>query len=210
MAESDPIRILIADDHTIVREGLAALLGMQEDMTVVAQAANGKEAVGLYRDCRPDVVLMDLRMPETDGVAAIDAIREEFPAARFIVLTTYDGDADIYRGLRAGAQGYLLKDVPHATMLSAIRAVHGGRMHIPPEVAGKLAQYVSRTPLTEREIDVRRLVADVKSIQVVGEALFITESTIKTHVNSILTKLGASDRTQAVTLAVRRGILQLD
>jgi two-component system, NarL family, response regulator len=210
MNKENAIRLLIVDDHTMVREGLAALLGMEEDMQVVGQADNGRDALERYRELRPDVTLMDLRMPQMDGVQAIETIRSEFPAARFIVLTTYDGDVDIYRGLRAGAQGYLLKDVPSQQMLLSIRAVHAGQICIPSEVAAKLAGYVTTLQLTAREIEVLRLVAAGKSNQEIGTALFIAEGTVKAHIGSILNKLDASDRTQAVMVALKRGILHLE
>jgi two-component system, NarL family, response regulator len=210
MSKENAIRLLIVDDHTTVREGLAALLEMEDDILVVGQADNGREAIERYHTLQPDVTLMDLRMPEMDGVTAIETIRSEFPAARFIVLTTYDGDVDIYRGVKAGAQGYLLKDVPREVMLLSIRAVHAGQMCIPSEVAAKLAGYVTTLQLTEREIEVLRLVAAGKSNQEIGAALFIAEGTVKAHVGSILNKLGASDRTQAVMVALKRGILHLE
>nr|CAA9281180.1 Two-component transcriptional response regulator, LuxR family [uncultured Armatimonadetes bacterium] len=208
--KENPIRILITDDHPVVREGLAAMIERRPDMTVVGEAGNGLEAVERFRSCQPDVALMDLRMPEMDGVEAITAIRREFPAARIIVLTTFDGDEDIYRGLRAGARGYLLKDAGREGLLEAIRAVHAGQSWIPPDVASKLAERVTGPDLTAREMDVLSLLAQGRSNQAIAALLFISEATVKTHVNSILTKLGVADRTQAVTTALRRGIVHLE
>lgn len=204
------IRILVADDHTVVREGLVAILEQEEDLTVVGEASDGKEAVERFRAVGPDVTLMDLRMPQMDGVAAITEIREASPQARIIVLTTYDGDEDIYRGLHAGAQGYLLKDADRGALLEAIRSVHAGRTHISPEVAMKLASRVSRRDLTPREQEVLELMAAGKSNHEIAAALFIGEATVKTHVNSILAKLDVNDRTQAVTTALRRGLVRLE
>ena len=204
------IRLLIADDHAIVRDGLAAMMEQHDDMTVVGEASNGREAVERFQTLRPDVTLMDLRMPDMDGVEAIITIREVFPDARILVLTTYDGDEDIYRGLRAGAKGYLLKDAGRDRLLDAIRAVHAGRTHIAPDIAAKLAERMSGPELTAREREVLHLLAKGGSNQEIGATLFITESTVKTHINSILTKLQVPDRTQAVTTALRRGLVQLE
>jgi two-component system NarL family response regulator len=210
MSKEHAIRLLIADDHCVVREGLAALIELQPDMTVVGEASNGREATELFHSRLPDVTLMDLRMPQMDGVEAITTIREAFPAARIIVLTTYHGDEDIYRGLRAGAKGYLLKDAGREALLEAIRAVHAGQTRIPPDVAAKLVARMSGPELSAREREVLRLMAAGNSNQEIGAALFITEATVKTHVNNILSKLGVSDRTQAVTTALRRGIVHLE
>jgi len=205
------IRILIADDHPVVREGVAAMIERRPDMTVVAEAATGREAVAAYRAAQPDVVLMDLRMPEMTGVEAIGAIRGEFPGARIIVLTTYDGDEDIYRGLQAGARAYLLKDAPRDELLDAIRAVHAGQSRIPPAVAARLAERVLAGPqLTPRELEVLRGIVAGRSNKEIGAALNIGEGTVKAHVNNILGKLGVNDRTQAVTTALQRGIVHLD
>jgi len=205
-----PIRILIADDHPVVRQGLAAIIASERGMTVVAQARDGREAVELFRRERPHVALIDLKMPEMDGVATITAIREEFPRAALLVLTTYDRDEDIYRSLRAGAKAYLLKDTPPAELLEAIRAVYIGQRHLPPEIAEKLAEHVMYPDLTERELEVLRLMAKGLSNREIGADLFITEGTVKAHVNNILSKLGVSDRTQAVTTALKRGLVQLE
>ena len=210
-AKAGAIRILIADDHPVVREGVAAMIERRPDMTVVAEAATGREAVAAYRAAQPDVVLMDLRMPEMTGVEAIGAIRGEFPGARIIVLTTYDGDEDIYRGLQAGARAYLLKDAPRDELLDAIRAVHAGQSRIPPAVAARLAERVLAGPqLTPRELEVLRGIVAGRSNKEIGAALSIGEGTVKAHVNNILGKLGVNDRTQAVTTALQRGIVHLD
>jgi len=204
------IRVLLADDHPVVREGLAAMLNRRADMEVIGEVANGREAVEFYQEHQPDVTLMDLRMPEMGGVAAIVAIREQFPQARIIVLTTYDGDEDIYRGLQAGAMAYLLKDTPRDELLETIRAVHTGQRRIPPEVASKLAERIMGPSLTERELAVLEQIVAGKSNREIGQALVITEGTVKAHVNNLLGKLGVNDRTQAVTEALRRGIVHLD
>jgi two-component system, NarL family, response regulator len=204
------IRILIADDHPIVREGLHAVLSDQPDLEVVGQAASGTEAVTLTLAHRPDVILMDLRMPGMNGVDAIAAIRAQWAEAHVIVLTTYDGDEDIYRALQTGAQAYLLKDTPRAELLEAIRAVARGQKRLPPEVAARLMERMSAEALTQREIDVLRLMARGRSNKVIGAELAISEGTVKFHVNNILGKLGADDRTQAVTIALQRGIIHLD
>jgi two-component system NarL family response regulator len=211
MSKEGAIRVLIADDHPVVREGVAAMIERRPDMTVVGEAATGREAVAAYRAARPDVVLMDLRMPDMTGVEAIGAIRGEFPGARIIVLTTYDGDEDIYRGLQAGARAYLLKDAPRDDLLDAIRAVHAGQSRIPPAVAARLAERVLAGPeLTARELEVLRGIVAGRSNKEIGAALGISEGTVKAHVNSILGKLGVADRTQAVTTALQRGIVHLD
>jgi two-component system NarL family response regulator len=204
------LRVIIADDHPIVREGLQAVIDDQPDMAVVGQAATGADAVSSALTHRPDVILMDLRMPELNGVEAISAIRAQWPDAHVIVLTTYDGDEDIYRALQAGAQAYLLKDTPRAELLEAIRAVARGQKRIPLEVAARLAERIGGPALTEREVDVLRLMAHGRSNKVIGAELHISEGTVKFHVNNILGKLGADDRTQAVTLALQRGIIHLD
>jgi len=198
---------MVVDDHPVVCEGIAALLDLQDDMEVVARARNGRDAVTLFRETRPDITLMDLNMPVMAGVEAILAIRDEDPAARIIILTTYDGDEDIYRGLRAGARAYLLKDAPVDTLLDTIRQVNLGKILVPPEVAAKLTIRLTSPELTPRETDVLRLMADGCSNTQIGSALFITESTVKAHVNRILHKLNVCDRTEAVTTALKRGLI---
>jgi len=209
-AKSDPIRILIVDDHHIVRQGLVALLRTVSGFDVVAEAADGEQAVELYRKYRPDVTLMDLRLPKMNGVDAITRIREGEPGARIIVLTTFDGDEDIYRAMQAGAKGYLLKGMDLAELTEAVRTVHAGKSRIPSRVAEKLAERMSGATLTVRELEVLRLIVAGKSNKDIGNALFISEATVKTHVNSLLSKLGVEDRTQAATTALQRGIVHLD
>jgi len=205
-----PIRLLIADDHAIAREGIVAILSQADDLEIVAEASSGTEAVDLYRTHQPDIGLIDLRMPQLDGVGAITQILAESPSARLIILTTYNTDEDIYRGLQAGAKGYLLKDTTGAELLNAIRTVHAGRKYIPPEVALKLAERINSTDLTDREMDVLRSLASGNSNQEISAALSITEGTVKFHINNILTKLGVGDRTQAVVTALKRGLVRLD
>lgn len=209
MSQSTKIRVLIVDDHAIVRKGLATIINRDPEMIVIAQAEDGQQAIDVFREYQPDVTLMDLRMPKMGGVEAIMAICAEFKQARIAVLTTYDGDEDIYRGLQAGAQGYLLKDSKLGELLNAIRAIHNGQKYIPPEVGAKLLQRMSNPELSERELEVLRLMAQGMGNQEIGTALIIGESTVKSHVNRILSKLGVSDRTQAVITAVKRGIVSL-
>lgn len=211
MSQKQPIRILIADDHAIVRAGLAAMLEIQPEanMTVVGQANNGCEAVELFAQLKPDIALIDLQMPQMDGVAAIAAIREHFPTAHLIVLTTYDRDEDIYRGLQAGAKAYLLKDTPREELLTCIEAVHAGRAFISLEVGARLAQRMNRPELSKRESEVLQLMTAGMSNLEIGQTLSITEGTVKSHINNILSKLNVSDRTQAVIAALKRGIVRL-
>lgn len=209
MSQSTNIRVLIVDDHSIVRQGLTTIINRDPEMTVIAQAEDGQQAIALFREYQPDVTLMDLRMPQMAGVEAITAICAEFIAARIVVLTTYDGDEDIYRGLHAGAKGYLLKDAKPNELLSAIRTIHRGQQYIPPEVGAKLVQRMSNPELSERELDVLRLMAQGMSNLEISTTLSIGESTVKSHVNRILSKLGVNDRTQAVIIAVKRGIVNL-
>jgi DNA-binding NarL/FixJ family response regulator len=204
------IRILIAEDHQVVRQGFVALLRMVGGMDVVAEASSGKQAVELFRLHRPDVTLMDLRMPEMGGVETITAIREEFPDARVIVLTTFDGDEDIYRAIQAGARGYLLKGMSIDELIEAIQMVHRGRSKIPAAIAERLAERLSGNALTERETEVLKTIALGKSNKEIASALFISEATVKTHINNLLSKLGATDRTQAARIALQRGIVHLD
>ncbi|MEG4272407.1 MULTISPECIES: response regulator transcription factor [unclassified Microcoleus] len=209
MNQSNIIRVLIADDHYIVRQGLVALLNHESDVKVVGQASNGQEAVTMFREYQPDVTLMDWRMPVMDGVAAIAAICEGFPSARIVMLTTYDGDENIYRGLQAGAKGYLLKDAAPEELLAAIRAVFEGKKYIPLAVGVKLADRLSGPELSDRELEVIRLIVAGKSNSEISEVLHISESTVKFHINNILRKMGVSDRTQAAISALKRGIVSL-
>ncbi len=204
-----PIRVLIADDHAIVRQGLATIIDRDPEMTVIAQAEDGQQAIALFREYQPDVTLMDLRMPQIGGVEAIAAICAEFKQARIMVLTTYDSDEDIYRGLQAGAQGYLLKDAKPNELLNGIRTIHSGQKYVPPDVGAKLLQRMRNPELSERELEVLRSMAQGMSNQEIGAVLCIGESTVKSHVNRILSKLGVSDRTQAVIVSVKRGIVSL-
>ena len=209
MSQSTNIRVLIVDDHSIVRQGLATIINRDPEMTVIAQAEDGQQAIDCFREYQPDVTLMDLRMPQMGGVEAITAICAEFKLARIMVLTTYDGDEDIYRGLQAGAKGYLLKDAKPNELLSAIRMIHSGQQYIPPSVGAKLVQRMSNPELSERELDVLRLMAQGMSNLDISTALSIGESTVKSHVNRILSKMSVNDRTQAVIVAVKRGIVSL-
>ena len=206
---SDTIKIMVIDDQAVVRQGFVALINTVSDMAVVAEGTNGRQAIDLYRLHRPDVTLMDLRMPELGGVEAITAIRKEFPDARLIVLTTYDGDEDIYRSLQAGAQGYLLKDMFFEELEEAIRKVHGGSRRIPAQVAERLAERMGSTDLTGRETEVLEQIVAGHSNKVIASRLNISEATVKSHINSILSKLGVSDRTQAATTALQRGLVHL-
>ena len=207
--KASKIRVLIADDHTVVREGLVAMIGKWTDMTVVAEAQNGREAVDQWKRHHPDVSLLDLRMPLLDGVEAINQIRKQDSAARIIVLTTYDGDEDIYQAISAGAKAYLLKDAPRDDILNCIRKVHRGETFVPPSVAAKLAERVSGVELTERELVVLRDLATGKSNKEIGRHLFISETTVKAHLKNIFAKLNVLSRTEAIATASRRGMVQL-
>src|SRR5215813_12290233 len=209
MSDQARIRVFSVDDHPLLREGIAAIINSQADMEMVAQAANGSEAIQMYRQQRPDVTLLDLRLPDMSGIEVLIAIRSEFPEARIIMLTTFEGDVDIRRSLEAGARGYMLKNMPPKDLVEVIRQVNKGRKRIPPEVAAHLVEYVGEDDLTEREVDVLRHVASGNRNREIGERLFISEETVKVHIKHIMEKLGASDRTQAVAIAVRRGIIQL-
>ena len=209
MSADSPIRILSVDDHPMLRKGIAAVLATEEDMVLVAEAGNGREAVEQFRAHRPDVTLMDLQMPVMNGTDAILAIRKEFPEARIIVLTTYKGDVQAVRALKAGACGYLLKNMVWDELVETIRSVHGGKRRIPPEIAVEMAEHHADDALTEREIEVLREVAAGNANKVVALHLFVSEETVKTHMKSIISKLGANDRTHAVTIALRRGIIEL-
>lgn len=200
----------MVEDHNVVRQGLVALIKTVPDMTVVAEASDGKRGVELFREHNPDVTIMDLRLPEMGGVDAIKAIRADAPTARVIVLTTFDGDEDIYRALQAGARGYLLKDMFGEELMDAIRTVHAGKTRIPPAVAQRLAERMGGPSLTGRELGVLKLIVAGKSNKEIGKELEISEATVKTHINSILSKLAVSDRTQAATTALQRGIIHFD
>src|SRR5512140_3186963 len=203
------IGILIADDHSVLRQGLVSLIGFESDMIVVGEAGNGREAVELWKRHRPEVTLLDLRMPELDGVGVIKQIRADDENARVIVLTTFDGDEDIYRAIQAGARGYLLKDVPREALMDCIRRVHAGETCVPVDLAAKLAERVSGETLSGREIDVLKLMAQGKSNKEIGSALFISEGTVKSHVKAIFSKMNVVSRTEAVATATRRGMIQL-
>jgi DNA-binding NarL/FixJ family response regulator len=203
------IRILAVDDHPMLREGIASLVASQSDMELVAEASTGREALEQFRKHRPNLTLMDLQMPDMDGIEAMVAIRSEFPEARIILLTTYKGDVKILRALKAGARAFLLKGLLQKELLETIRAVHAGQRRIPPEVAAELADHTIDDALTTREIDVLRLIAGGNSNKLIADQLSITEETVKGYVKNILSKLGASDRTHAVTIALKRGIIDL-
>lgn len=208
-SDTKPIRILTADDHALLRQGIASLIGLESDMKLVAEASTGREAMEKFRAHRPDITLMDLQMSDMSGIEAMIGIRSEFPNARIIILTTYSGDVQVLRALKAGARGYILKGLVHRELLEAIRAVHAGQKRIPPEVATELACHAGEDELTAREIDVVRLVAAGNTNKQIAAQLSITEETAKTHVANILSKLRANDRTHAVTIALKRGIVEL-
>jgi DNA-binding NarL/FixJ family response regulator len=203
------IRILCVDDHPLVRKGIASILANEADMVLVAEAGNGREAVELFKELKPDVVLMDLRMPEIDGTAATRMIRQEAPDARIIALTSYDGDQDIYRALEAGVRGYILKEMVHTEVVRAIRTVHSGKRLMPQEVAERLSEYFPQVALTPREVEVLGCVAKGMANKEIATRLGTASGTVKMHIQNILAKLGASDRTHAVTIAMERGILHL-
>lgn len=207
--DASSIRVLTVDDHALLREGIAALINAECDLKLVADACNGREAIEKFRLHRPDVTLMDLQMPALNGIEAIVAIRSEFPNARIIVLTTYTGDVQILRALKAGARAYILKGQVHRELLDTIRAVHAGQKRIPAELAAELADHVAEDDLTSREIDVLRLVASGNANKEIAARLSIAEETVKSHITNILSKLAANDRTHAVTIALKRGIIEL-
>lgn len=208
-AKKERIRVLVADDHSVVREGLVSLIKRKADMIVVGEASDGREAVDLWKEHQPDVTLLDLRMPELDGVGTIKEIRELDETAHIIVLTTFDGDEDIYRAIKAGAKAYLLKDTAREALMDCIRRVHGGETCLPPALAAKLADRVSGEALSVREIEVLQRIAAGKSNKEIGTELFISEGTVKSHVKSIFAKLNVISRTEAVAMATRRGLIQL-
>jgi len=203
------IKILTVDDHPLLRKGIAALVNAEPDMKLVAEASNGQEAIESFRVHRPDVTLMDIQMPSFNGVEAICAIQSEFPDAHIIVLTTYTGDAQVLRALKAGARAYVLKGHVHRELLETIRAVHAGQKRIPPDVAAQLAEHATDDELTSREVDVLRLIAAGNSNKLIADQLSIGEATVKSHVTNILSKLGANDRAHAVTIGLKRGIIEL-
>jgi len=209
MTNSDRIRVLSIDDHALLREGICAIVNAQSDMEVVGMASNGKEAIEAYRALRPDVTLMDLRLPDLSGIEVTMAIRSEFPDARIIILTTYERDVEIQRTLKAGARGYLLKSMPPSKILDAIRQVHGGKRSLPAEIAAELAEHLGDEALSEREVEVLTHVAAGNRNRDIAERLFIAEETVKVHLKHIMGKLRANDRTQSVTIAARRGIITL-
>jgi len=209
MTKEAQIRVLSVDDHPLLREGLAAIINNQPDMVLVAQASNAQEAIQQFRKHQPDVTLMDLRLPDKSGIDAMIAVRAEFPEARVIVLTTFEGDVEIQRALEAGARGYMLKSMPPKELVEAIRQVHAGKKRIAPQLAAQLAEHLSDEDLTAREIEVLGQIAGGNRNRDIAEKLFITEETVKVHIKHIMEKLGASDRTQAVAIGVRRGIIEL-
>jgi DNA-binding NarL/FixJ family response regulator len=209
MSNPKPIRIFSIDDHPLMREGIAAIIRNEPDMLLVAEASNGREAIQGFREHRPDITLMDLRLPDISGIDAMVAIRTEFPDARIIMLTTFEGDVEISRALQAGAAGYMLKTMPRRQLVDTIRKVHTGKKHIPPEIAAHLAEHLGDEALSKREVDVLQKIAGGNRNGDIAALLFISEETVKGHVKHIMEKLGASDRTEAVAIGIRRGIIQL-
>lgn len=209
MSAESKIRVLCVDDHPLMRFGIVAAISHEPDMDVAGEASTGREAIHMFRELQPDVTLMDLRLPDMSGIEALIAIRDQFPGARVIVLTTFEGDAEIRRALDAGAQSYLLKSLPRKQILETIRKAHAGKRQVPPEVAAQLAEYIGNESLSGREIQVLEKIAIGKKNGEIAALLFITEETVKNHVKHILEKLGASDRTEAVTIGFRRGIIRL-
>lgn len=209
MSTPTQIRILCVDDHPLMREGIAAIIRNETDMVLVAEASNGHDAIHGYREHRPDIALMDLRLPDISGIDAVIAIRTEYPSAKVIMLTTLEGDSEIQRALEAGAQGYMLKSMPRKQLVEMIRRVHAGKKHIPPEVAAHLVEHLGEEALSKREIEVLHKVAGGNRNSDIAALLFISEETVKGHIKHIMEKLGASDRTEAVAIGVRRGIIQL-
>lgn len=209
MKNQPNIRVLSVDDHPLMHEGIAALINSQEDMALVAGASNGREGLEKFREFQPDIILMDLRLPDMSGIDAMIDILAEFPAAKIIILTMFEGDAEIKRALKAGARGYLLKTMPPKELVKVIRLVNAGKKHIPPEIAANLAEYLGDENLTPRETEVLKHLSDGNRNRDIADKLFISEETVKVHIKHIMEKLNASDRTQAVSIAVKRGIIQL-
>lgn len=209
MTEQEPIRILTVEDHPVFREGLATIIASQKDLRLVAQATNAVEAMAEFRRHRPDITLMDLRLPGTNGTDTLVAIRGEFPRARVIMLTTSDSDGEIQRAMRAGASAYLLKSMPKDELLAVVRSVHAGRRHVPPEVAARLAEHLGDEDLTARELEVLQLIRDGYRNKQIADQLKVAESTVNFHIKNLVDKLGANDRTHAVTIALRRGLLSI-
>ena len=209
MSNKQQIRVFSVDDHPLLREGIATLVNNQPDMVLVGEASTGAEAIQQFKQHLPDVTLLDLRLPDMSGIDVLIAIRSEFPKARIVMLTTFEGDVEVQRALQAGARGYLLKNMPPVELLDVIRQVHDGKKRIPPEIASQLLEHLSDEGLTEREVEVLREVADGNRNREIAERLFISEETVKVHIKHIMEKLGAADRTQAVAIGVRRGIIQL-
>ena len=209
MSNKQQIRVFSVDDHPLLREGIATLVNNQPDMMLVGEASTGAEAMQQFKQHMPDVTLLDLRLPDMSGIDVLIAIRSEFPKARIVMLTTFEGDVEVQRALQAGARGYLLKNMPPVELLDVIRQVHEGKKRIPPEIASQLLEHLSDEGLTEREVEVLREVADGNRNREIAERLFISEETVKVHIKHIMEKLGAADRTQAVAIGVRRGIIQL-
>jgi len=209
MSNKQQIRVFSVDDHPLLREGIATLVNNQPDMVLVGEASTGAEAIQQFKQHMPDVTLLDLRLPDMSGIDVLIAIRSEFPKARIVMLTTFEGDVEVQRALQAGARGYLLKNMPPVELLDVIRQVHEGKKRIPPEIASQLLEHLSDEGLTEREVEVLREVADGNRNREIAERLFISEETVKVHIKHIMEKLGAADRTQAVAIGVRRGIIHL-
>ena len=209
MVAGKPIRILTVEDHPVFRQGLTTIIGSEPDMLLVGQAANAAEAIAEFRRHRPDITLMDLRLPGTNGTDTLISIRGEFPDARIIILTTSDGDADIHRAMRAGAKAYILKSMPQEELLEVVRSVHAGRRHVPADVAARLAEHVGEEDLTSRELEVLRLVRNGYRNKQIANQLVIAETTVSFHIKNLVSKLGANDRTHAVTIALRRGLLHI-